>query len=333
MTTSHLLTRPLGTTGPVVGALGLGCMGMSGVYGPADEDESIATIRAAVDDGVTLIDTGDFYAMGHNELLVARALRELDRDDVVLSVKFGAMRPPGGGTGGFDARPEAVGNFLSYSLVRLGVAYVDIYRPARLDPNVPIEDTVGAIADLVQKGYVRHIGLSEVSADTIRRAVAVHPIADVQLEYSLLSRGIEDDILPTCRELGVGVTAYGVLSRGLIGGGTASFGPGDFRAMSPRFQGPNLDHNRDLVARLEPIARAVGLSIGQLAIVWAAAQGDDIVPVVGIKNRKRLAEATQAMAATLGSDALASIGQAVPRDAVRGDRYPAAAMAQLDSER
>jgi aryl-alcohol dehydrogenase-like predicted oxidoreductase len=308
-------------------------MGMSGAYGPADEDESVATIRAAVDAGVTLVDTGDFYAMGHNELLVGRALRDLVRDEVTLSVKFGVLRPPGGGMGGFDARPEAVGNFLSYSLVRLGVDYVDIYRPARLDPKVPIEDTVGAIADLVQKGYVRHIGLSEVGADTLRRAAAVHPIADLQIEYSLLTRGIEDDILPTCRELGIGVTAYGVLSRGLIGGNTASFGQGDFRALSPRFQGKNLDHNRDLVARLEPIARAVGVSVGQLAIAWAAAQGDDIVPVVGIKNTKHLHEALHATATTLSSDVLASIGQAVPRDTVQGDRYPAAAMAQLDSER
>lgn len=333
MTTSQLLTRQLGSTGTTVGALGLGCMGMSGAYGPADEDESVATIRAAVEAGVTLVDTGDFYAMGHNELLVGRALRDLDREHITLSVKFGAMRPPGGGMGGFDGRPEAVGNFLSYSLVRLGIDYIDVYRPARLDPKVPIEDTVGAIADLVEKGYVRHIGLSEVGADTIRRAAAVHPIADVQIEYSLLTRGIEDDILPTCRELGIGITAYGVLSRGLIGGGTASFGQGDFRALSPRFHGENFDHNRDLVARLEPIAHAAGLSVGQLAIAWVAAQGDDIVPVVGIKNRKRLEEAVQATAATLSSDELASIGQAVPRDAVQGDRYPAAAMAQLDSER
>jgi aryl-alcohol dehydrogenase-like predicted oxidoreductase len=282
---------------------------------------------------VTLVDTGDFYAMGHNELLVGRALGGLDRGAVTLSVKFGAMRPPGAGMGGFDGRPIAVGNFLSYSLVRLGVDYVDIYRPARLDPNVPIEDTVGAIANLVEKGYVRHIGLSEVGADTIRRAAAVHPIADLQIEYSLLSRGIEDDILPTCRELGIGVTAYGVLSRGLIGGGTASFGQGDFRAMSPRFQGENLDHNRNLVARLEPIAQSLDLSVGQLAIAWVAAQGDDIVPVVGIKTRTRLQEALQATAAALSTETLASVEQAVPHDAVQGDRYPAAAMAQLDSER
>ncbi|OJY48728.1 MAG: aldo/keto reductase [Pseudonocardia sp. 73-21] len=307
-----------------MGAIGLGCMGMSGAYGPADESESVATIRAALDAGVTLVDTGDFYGMGHNELLVGRALRDLDREHVTLSVKFGAMRPPGGGVGGFDGRPEAVGNFLSYSLVRLGVDHIDIYRPARLDPNVPIEDTVGAIADLVEKGYVRHIGLSEVGADTIRRAAAVHPITDLQIEYSLLTRGIEDDILPVCRELGIGVTAYGVLSRGLIGGGTASFGQGDFRSMSPRFQGGNFKHNRDLVARLEPIAQAVGVSVGQLAIAWVAAQGDDIVPVIGIKNSKRLGEAVQAVAATLSSDELASIGQAVPRNAAHGDRYPAA---------
>jgi aryl-alcohol dehydrogenase-like predicted oxidoreductase len=333
MTTPHFKMRHLGTTGPVVGALGLGCMGMSGVYGPVDEDESVATVREAVEAGVSLVDTGDFYAAGHNELLVGRALHDLDRDAVTLSVKFGAMRPPGGGMGGFDGRPQAVGNFLSYSLVRLGVDYVDIYRPARLDPNVPVEDTVGAIADLVEKGYVRHIGLSEVGADTIRRAAAVHPIADLQIEYSLLTRGIEDDILPTCRELGIGVTAYGVLSRGLIGGGTASFGQGDIRAVSPRFRGENLDHNRNLVARLQPIAQGLGISVAQLAIAWVAAQGDDIVPIVGIKTRTRLQEATHATAVNLSTDELASIGQAVPHDAVQGDRYPAAAMAQLDSER
>ena len=333
MTTPHLKMRHLGTTGPVVGALGLGCMGMSGVYGPADDDESVATIREAVEAGVTLIDTGDFYAMGHNELLVGRALRDLDRDAVTLSVKFGSMRPPGGGMGGFDGRPVAVGNFLAYSLVRLGVDYVDIYRPARLDPNVPIEDTVGAIADLVQKGYVRHIGLSEVGAGTIRRAAAVHPIADLQIEYSLLTRGIENDILPTCRELGIGITAYGVLSRGLIGGGTTTFGSADFRAISPRFQSENLDHNRNLVARLQPIAQRLGISVAQLAIAWVAAQGEDVVPVVGIKTRTRLQEAIQATATNLSSGVLAAIEHAIPNDAVQGDRYPAAAMAQLDSER
>ena len=333
MTTPHLNTRQLGTSGPTVGALGLGCMGMSGAYGPADEDESVATIRAAVRAGVTLLDTGDFYGAGHNELLVGRALRDLSRDDVTLSVKFGAMRSPGGGMGRLDGRPEAVGNFLSYTLVRLGVDHVDIYRPARLDSKVPIEDTIGAIADLVQKGYVRHIGLSEVGSDTIRRAATVHPIADLQFEYSLLTRGIEDEILPTCRELGIGVTAYGVLSRGLIGGGTVSFGPGDFRATSPRFQGGNFEHNRGLVARLEPIAHAADLSVGQLAIVWVAAQGHDIVPVVGINNRTRLEEALRAIAANLSPEDLVSIGQAIPRDAAQGARYPAAPTAKVDSER
>ena len=333
MTTTHVQTRQLGTTGPTVGAVALGCMGMSGAYGPTDEDESIATIGQAVADGVTLVDTGDFYAAGHNELLVARALRELNRDEVTLSVKFGAMRPPGGGPGGFDGRPVAVGNFLSYSLTRLGVEYIDIYRPARLDPDVPIEDTVGAIADLVEKGFVRHIGLSEVSADTIRRAAAVHPICDLQIEYSLLTRGIEDDILPTCRELGIGVTAYGVLSRGLIGGATTTFGPGDFRGISPRFQGENFQRNQKIVGGLTPIAERLNITIGQLAIAWVAAQGQDIVPVVGIKSRKRLDEAVQAMSATLDPDDLDAITRAVPRDAAQGTRYPEAAMAALDSER
>jgi aryl-alcohol dehydrogenase-like predicted oxidoreductase len=282
---------------------------------------------------VTLLDTGDFYGMGHNELLIGRALRDLDRDHVTLSVKFGALRGPGGGVGGFDGRPEAVRTFLSYSLVRLGVEHIDIYRPARLDPTVPIEDTVGAIADLVTQGYVRHIGLSEVGPDTIRRAAAVHPITDLQIEYSLLSRSIEDDILPTCRELGIGITAYGVLSRGLIGGSTASFGRGDFRAISPRFQGDNLNHNRVLLATLEPIARAIGVSVGQLAIAWVTAQGNDIVPIIGIKTRERLDDAVEAITTTLSPDRLAQIERAIPRGAAHGDRYPTTAMAQLDSER
>ncbi|MFB9433315.1 aldo/keto reductase [Streptoalloteichus tenebrarius] len=326
--------RVLGVHGPEVSALGLGCMGMSDLYGPADRIESIATIHAALDAGVTLLDTGDFYGMGHNELLIREALRE--RDQVTISVKFGALRDPDGGWSGYDGRPEAVRNFLAYSLRRLGVDHVDIYRPARLDPNVPIEDTVGAIADMVRAGHVRHIGLSEVGAETIRRAHAVHPIADVQLEYSLLSRGIEDEILPTCRELGIGVTAYGVLSRGLLSGHWSpgrDVAHGDFRGISPRFQGENLDHNLRLVEALRGIAEDRGATVAQVAIAWVAARGEDIVPLVGARRRDRLAEALGALDVTLSEEDLAAIERVVPAGAAAGDRYAAPMMADLDSER
>ncbi len=326
-------TRQLGKTGPTVSALGLGCMGMSGMYGPTDDQESVATIHAALDAGVTLVDTGDFYGSGHNELLVGRALRERNRDDVVLSVKFGGLRDPDGGWTGYDARPAALRNFLAYSLVRLGTEHIDVYRPARLDPAVPIEDTIGALAEEVAKGHIRHIGLSEVGTETIRRAAAVHPIVDLQIEYSLLSRGIEDGILDTCRELGIAITAYGVLSRGLIAGTGPSGDPRDFRARSPRFQGENLDHNLALVQRLQPIADAHGLTVAQLAIAWVAAQGDDIVPVVGMRRRSRLDAAITAMDTRLGADDLAALEAAVPASEVAGDRYASAQMAHLDSER
>src|SRR5262245_42132692 len=243
-------TRALGATGPRVSALGLGAKGMSDLYGPTDEGESIATIHAAIDAGITLIDTGDFYGAGRNELLIARALKDRNRDDVAISVKFGAMRDPKGAWLGFDGRPQAVKNFITYTLARLNTDHVDVYRIARVDENVPIEETIGAIAELIQAGYVRSIGLSEASAETVRRAAAVHPIGDLQIEYSLISRGIEDEILPTVRELGIGVTAYGVLSRGLLSGHWSAereLTPSDFRANSPRFQGENLDHNLALV--------------------------------------------------------------------------------------
>ena len=322
--------------GPVsVPALGLGCMSMSGMYGPSDRAESIATIHAALEAGVSLLDTGDFYGMGHNEMLVADALRGTERDKVVLSVKFGALRDPSQGWLGFDGRPEGLKNFLCYSLRRLGVDHIDIYRPARLDPAVPIEDTVGAIADMVKAGYVRHIGLSEMGVDTIRRAAAVHPICDLQIEYSLISRGIEASILPTCRELGIGITAYGVLSRGLISGhwqrGTAT--PGDFRAVSPRFQGENLDANLRLVEALRRVADARGATTAQVAIAWVMAQGDTIVPVVGSRKRQQLAEALGALDLVLGPADLVAIAEAVPADAAAGTRYNAAQMAALDSEK
>jgi aryl-alcohol dehydrogenase-like predicted oxidoreductase len=333
---SGMTTRTLGTTGPAVSSIGLGAMGMSDLYGPTDEGESIATIHAAIDAGVTLIDTGDFYGSGRNELLIARALRDRDRDDVVISVKFGALRDPAGGWVGNDGRPAAVKNFLAYTLNRLGTDHVDVYRPARVDPNVPIEETVGAIAEMVQAGYVRHIGLSEAGAETLRRAAAVHPISDLQIEYSLLSRGIEDDILPTARELGIGITAYGVLSRGLLSGHWSpqrDLGAHDFRAISPRFQGDNLQHNLALVDSLRAIAEAKGATVAQVAIAWVLGRGDDVVPLVGARRRDRLHEALGALDLALDAADLARIEEAVPAGAAAGDRYAAPLMAQLDSER
>lgn len=329
-------TRKLGSTGIGTGALGLGLMGMSGMYGPAEEAESLATIHAAVDAGVTLLDTGDFYGMGHNEMLLGRALKEIDRDKVLISVKFGAQRGPDGSWFGFDGRPAAVKTSLAYSLTRLGVDHIDIYRPARLDPAVPIEETVGAIAEMVQAGYVRHIGLSEVGAETIRRAHAVHPIADLQIEYSLISRGIEDTILPTLRELGIGVTAYGVLSRGLISGHWSAdrqSSAGDFRNYSPRFQGENLAQNLALVEQLRAVAGEKGVSVAQIAIAWVLAQGEQIVPLVGARRRERLTEALGSLDVHLTGEDLARIEKAVPRDAAAGSRYAAEQMAMLDSER
>jgi aryl-alcohol dehydrogenase-like predicted oxidoreductase len=310
-------------------------MGMSALYGPTDRDESIATIHAALDAGITLLDTGDFYAMGHNELLLHEALQGVDRDSVDISVKFGALRGPDGAWFGFDGRPAAVKTSLAYSLERLGTDHVDIYRPARLDPSVPIEETVGAIAELVEAGYVRHIGLSEVGAETIRRAHAVHPIADLQIEYSLISRGLEGEILDTCRELGIGITAYGVLSRGLISGhyDPSKAGAGDFRSHSPRFQGDNLDRNLALVETLRTVASESGITVAQAAIAWVASRGDDIVPIVGARTRERLAETLGAAEVTLSDAQLAAIEAAIPVDQVAGTRYAAEQMAMLDSER
>lgn len=328
--------RTLGRTGPRVSPLGLGMMGMSDLYGPADDAESVATVHAALDAGVTLLDTGDFYGMGHNELLLRDALRGRNRDDAVISVKFGALRDPDGGWAGSDGRPAAVKNFAAYSMRRLGTDHIDIYRPARLDPNVPIEDTVGAIAELVEAGHVRHIGLSEVGADTLRRAAAVHPIADLQIEYSLISRGIEEQILPTARELGIGVTAYGVLSRGLLSGHwnpERELTGHDFRGFSPRFQGENLTRNLALVAALRRVADAKNATVAQIAIAWVAAQGADIVPLVGARRRDRLAESLAAAHLTLTAADLADIEKVVPAGAAAGDRYAAPLMHELDSER
>ncbi len=330
------MTQTLGSAGPVVSELGLGCMGMSGMYGPADEAENIATIHAALDAGINLLDTGDFYGMGHNELLIGRALEQRDRDQVLISVKFGALRGPDSGWLGFDARPAAVKTWLAYSLGRLRTDHIDIYRPARLDPNVPIEETVGAIAELIEAGYVRYIGLSEVGPETIRRAAAVHPISDLQIEYSLISRSIEDRILPTCRELGIGITAYGVLSRGLISGHWSperSLDNRDFRSHAPRFQGENLTRNLTLVDQLRTVAEAKGASVAQVAIAWVRSRGEDIVPLIGARRRDRLEEALGALDVQLSEAELEAIEQAVPRDAAAGDRYDSAQMGQLDSER
>lgn len=330
-------TRPLGTTGPQVSALGLGCMGMSALYGEADRAESIATLHAALEAGVTLLDTGDFYGMGHNEMLIGEALRAAPaarREQALVSVKFGALRDPDGGWSGYDGKPAAVKNFAAYSLQRLGVDHIDVYRIARLDPDVPIEETVGAIAELVEKGHVRHIGLSEVGAETIRRAAATAPITDLQIEYSLISRGIEDEILPTTRELGIGITAYGVLSRGLISGhftADRQLGANDFRAMSPRFRGENLRHNLNLVEALRKIAEQKGASVAQTAIAWVLSRGEDIVPLIGARSRDRLTEALGALDVTLDAADLTAIEEAVPAGAAAGDRYPAAQMAHLES--
>jgi aryl-alcohol dehydrogenase-like predicted oxidoreductase len=307
-------------------------MGMSGTYGAADRDEAIATIHAALDAGVTLLDTADFYGMGHNEMLIAEALAGRDRDQVLISVKFGAQRGPDGAWLGYDARPQAVKTALAYSLNRLRVDHIDIYRPARLDPNVPIEETVGAIAELVDAGYVRHIGLSEVGPETIRRAAAVHPICDLQIEYSLVSRGIEDAILPTCRELEIGITAYGVLSRGLISGSRSS-GAGDIRGRMPRFREENLRQNQELVEQLRAIAADKGASPAQLAIAWVLSRGEDIVPLIGARRRDQLTEALGAPQLGVTDEELERIEQAMPADAVAGTRYDEAQMAHLDSER
>jgi aryl-alcohol dehydrogenase-like predicted oxidoreductase len=326
----------LGAGGPQVSRVGLGCMAMSGVYGPSDRAESIATLHAALDAGVTLLDTGDFYGMGHNELLIKEALASRERDAVLISVKFGALRGPDSSWGGNDGRPQAVKNFLAYSLQRLGADHIDVYRPARVDPDVPIEETVGAIAEMVDAGYVRHVGLSEAGVETIRRAAAVHPIADLQIEYSLISRGIEERILPACRELGISLTVYGILSRGLISGrwsGDRTAAAGDFRAHSPRFAGEALQHNLALVEQLRDVADRAGASVAQVAIAWVLSRGPEIVPLIGARRREQLDEALAALELDLTAEQLAEVEAAIPADAARGDRYPAEAMAALDSER
>jgi aryl-alcohol dehydrogenase-like predicted oxidoreductase len=328
-------TTTLGRGGPVVSRAGLGLMGMSGIYGQADDQESLATIHAAVDAGITLLDTGDFYGMGHNELLLRDAMcRGIPRDSVFIQVKFGGQRDPSGAFVGQDASPAMVKSSLAYTLTRLGTDYVDLYQPARLDSRVPIEETVGAVAEMIAAGYVRYLGLSEMGVDTIRRAHAVHPVAALQIEYSLMSRGIERAILPTVRELGIGVTAYGILSRGLLSSGTARLADNDPRARFPRFRAENHARNLELLGALETIADAKGVTAAQLAIAWVASRGDDVIPLIGTKRRNRLAEALYALTdLTLSADELAAIEAAVPAEAVAGERYDAAQVTMLDSER
>jgi len=324
----------LGRGGPQVSEAGLGLMGMSGIYGPADEAESKATIRAALDAGITLLDTGDFYGMGHNELLLRDSLHGVNRSEVFIQVKFGGQRDPSGAFIGHDTSPVAAKNSLAYSLTRLGTDYIDLYQPARLDARVPIEETVGAIAEMIQAGYVRYLGLSEMGADTIRRAHAVHPVTALQIEYSLMSRGIEERILPTVRELGIGVTAYGIMSRGLLSTDSArAIGPADPRSRFPRFQGENLQRNLTLLAALEEIAARHGVTTAQLAIAWVVSRGRDIVPLIGTKRRDRLTEALGALELTLSPEELAAIEAAVPASEVAGDRYDPGQMAALDSEK
>lgn len=331
-----MLKRRLGKTGPEVSAIGLGAMGMStDWYGHADEAEGLATIDAALEAGVTLIDTGDFYGMGHNEMLIGQALKQgSKRDKAIISVKFGGQRGPDGHWLGHANDRNSTRTALAYTLKRLRVDYIDIYRPARVSPTTPIEETVGAIAELVKEGYVRHIGLSEVGVDTIRKAHAVHPIVDLQIEYAILTRGVEDKILPVLRELGIGMTAYGVLSRGLISdSGLAGGSRSGFRSMAPRFQGENLDRNLALVQALKDIATAKGCTVAQLAIAWVYAQGQDIVPLIGARKPERLAEALKALDVTLTADDMARIEAAAPAGSAAGERYPAALMHMLDSER
>jgi aryl-alcohol dehydrogenase-like predicted oxidoreductase len=323
-------TIRLGNTGPQVFPIALGCMGMSGMYGPADEVESIATIHAALDLGINVLDTGDFYGQGHNEMLIGRAIADR-RNRALLSVKFGALRGPDGSWGGMDTRPAAIKNFLGYTLTRLGVEHVDIYRPARLDPNVPIEETIGAIADLKQAGYVRFIGLSEVGPETLRRAQAVHPIVDLQIEYSLVSRGPEQAILPALRSLGIGMTAYGVLSRGMLAGSRPA-AAGDYRAHLPRFAGDNAPKNQRLVDAFAKLAQERGVTPVALAIAWVMSKGKDIVPVIGARTRKQLAEIPKALGLRLTVDELNHIEAAVPISAVAGSRYQQDQMKHLDSE-
>jgi len=317
--------RKLGNQGLVVSELGLGCMGMSEFYGIADESEAIATIHRALELGVTLLDTADMYGVGHNEELVGKAIKG-HRDRVIIATKFGNVRGSDGSFKGVNGKPEYVRSCCDASLKRLGVDMIDLYYQHRVDPNTPIEETVGAMAKLVQAGKVRYLGLSEAGSATIRRAMAVHPISALQTEYSLWSREPESEILPTCRELGIGFVPYSPLGRGFLTGKIKSLdtlSEGDYRAQRyPRFQGDNLQQNLGLVEQIEQMAAAKGIKAGQLALAWVLAQGEDIVPIPGTKRRTYLEENIAAAAVTLTPAELDQIAKALPLGIAAGDRYP-----------
>lgn len=317
--------RSLGQDGPVVGALGLGCMGMSGVYGAADDEESIGTVRRALELGITFIDSSDFYGAGHNERLLGRALAGEWRERAVLATKFGYVLDDHGHPTGVSGRPEHVRQACEASLQRLGIDVIDVYFQHRVDRDTPVEETFGAMAELVAEGKVRRLGICEASAETIRRAHATHPLAAVQTEYSLWFRDPEDELLPTCRELGIAYVAYSPLGRGLLSGkihGPADIPEGDRRAAHPRFQGDALDRNVELVARLEQIADEKGCTLPQLAIAWVLAQGEELVPIPGAKSQAHLEENAQAAEIELSADDLARIDEVAPRGAGAGLRYP-----------
>ena len=325
-------TRKLGNQGLEVSELGLGCMGMSEFYGSGDEQEAIATINHALDLGVNFLDTADMYGPFTNEKLVGRAIKDR-RDRVILATKFGNVRSAEGGWLGINGKPEYVRQSCDESLQRLGVDVIDLYYQHRVDVTVPIEETVGAMAELVQQGKVRYLGLSEAAPATIRRAQAIHPISALQTEYSLWSRDPEDEILPTLRELGIGFVPYSPLGRGFLTGAIASpddFAPDDFRRISPRFQGENFAKNLELVEQVKAIATEKGITAGQLALAWLLAQGDDIVPIPGTKRRKYLEENIGAATVTLTAEDIHRINAVAPQGIAAGDRYPVQNMSALN---
>lgn len=321
--------RRLGPKGPEVSAIGLGCMGMTEVYGPADEAEGIATIQAALDAGITLFDTGDFYGMGANELLLGQALKGR-RDKAFVQVKFGALRDPSGAWIGYDARPAAVKSSLAYSLRRLGTDHVDLYMPARRDPSVPLEETIGAVADMIKAGYVRHLGVSEVSAETILAANRIHPVTALQYELSVIERGAETRQLPALHQIGAGMTAYGVLSRGLLTSSARAPRPGDMRAHMPRFQPGNIEKNQPLVDAFAAVARDKGCSPAQLAIAWVLSRDPHVIPLLGARTRAQLKDTLGALDVEITPEDEARIDAAIPPGSIAGGRYGEHQMRQVD---